>query len=269
MSKGLIERPAQHILTAVSGPRAEALALVLPDSELPAFWTLHLDDINWTQPTEGDKGGLSWDSNPDPGGGHHGWRRGRSGTCAVDPTSRARYTGRNVHNHNINTIISMFHIRYLVSVLLQCSENASACEQYAEDLGFEIRLHLFWTLISIGMNWYVLVCTRMYQYVPVWTSMYRYIHVCTGMYQYVLVYTCRLQYIPVCTSTHIHLLVCSSMYLYELSRMNQYILVHTSIYSDFLCTNAFISRYSIHHGTRQYNEVPKSPVYLDYDGTTR
>ncbi len=46
-----IERPAQHIVTAASGPRAEALALVLPNSELPAFWTLHLDDINWTQPT--------------------------------------------------------------------------------------------------------------------------------------------------------------------------------------------------------------------------
>ena len=37
VSKGLIERPAQHIVTAASGPRAEALALVLPDSELPAF----------------------------------------------------------------------------------------------------------------------------------------------------------------------------------------------------------------------------------------
>jgi hypothetical protein len=48
VSKGLIERPAQHIVTAASGPRAEALALVLPDAELPAFWTLHLDDINWT-----------------------------------------------------------------------------------------------------------------------------------------------------------------------------------------------------------------------------
>ncbi len=44
--KRLIERPAQHIVTAASGPRAEALALVLPDSELPAFRTLHLGDIN-------------------------------------------------------------------------------------------------------------------------------------------------------------------------------------------------------------------------------
>jgi hypothetical protein len=31
------ERPAQHIATAASGPLAEAPALVLPDSELPAF----------------------------------------------------------------------------------------------------------------------------------------------------------------------------------------------------------------------------------------
>ena len=35
--KCLIERQAQHIVTAASGPRAETLALVLPDSELPAF----------------------------------------------------------------------------------------------------------------------------------------------------------------------------------------------------------------------------------------
>ncbi len=37
VSKGLIERPAQHIVTAASRPLAEALALVLPGSELPAF----------------------------------------------------------------------------------------------------------------------------------------------------------------------------------------------------------------------------------------
>ena len=34
--------------------------------------------------------GLSWDANPDPGGGQHGLRRGWSGTGAVDPSSRAR-----------------------------------------------------------------------------------------------------------------------------------------------------------------------------------
>jgi hypothetical protein len=45
--------------------------------------------------------------------------------------------------------------------------------------------------------------------------------------------------------------------------MNQYILVHASIYSNFLHSNSLISRYSIHQGTRQYNEVPKSPVPLN------
>ena len=39
--KVLIEEPAHtdhvNIVTAASGPRPEALALVLPDSELPAF----------------------------------------------------------------------------------------------------------------------------------------------------------------------------------------------------------------------------------------
>ena len=42
---------------AASGPLPEALALVLPDSELPAFWKLPLDDIItscWTQLTVGD-----------------------------------------------------------------------------------------------------------------------------------------------------------------------------------------------------------------------
>ncbi len=57
------------------------------------------------------------------------------------------------------------------------------------------------------------------------------------------------QYVLVCTSTY------------------QYIPVHTSIYSDYLLTNAVFPRYSTHDGTKQYNEVPKSPVYLDYDGT--
>jgi hypothetical protein len=51
--------------------------------------------------------------------------------------------------------------------------------------------------------------------------------------------------------------------------MNQYILVHTSIYPNFWHSSALISCYSIHHGTGQYNEVPESPVPLDYYGTRR
>jgi hypothetical protein len=95
--------------------------------------------------------------------------------------------------------------------------------------------------VHAGLNWYVLVCTDIYLHVTIYTGMYQYTQSPVSMKQYVL--------------------VCTSMY--------QYILVHTSIYSDFLLTNAVFPRYSIHHGTRQYNEVPKSPVYLDYDGTTR
>ncbi len=47
------------------------------------------------------------------------------------------------------------------------------------------------------------------------------------------------------------------MYKYELvyTGIYWYVPVHSSIYSDFLHTNAFISRYSIHHGTRQYPKV--------------
>ena len=67
VSKCLIERPAQHIVTAASGPRAEALALVLPDSES----YLHFEHCIWMtsesiEPSRlwesvglGDKGGLS------------------------------------------------------------------------------------------------------------------------------------------------------------------------------------------------------------------
>ncbi len=43
--------------------------------------------------------------------------------------------------------------------------------------GFETCLHLFGTLVCIGMYWYVLVCACLHVY----------IHLCTGMYWYVLV----------------------------------------------------------------------------------
>ena len=95
--------------------------------------------------------------------------------------------------------------------------------------------------------WYVPVCTGMYWYVLVCPSMYWFILVAYSMYQYEPVHTLTCWFVP----------VCSCMY--------QYVLV----YSDFLHTNALISRYSIHQGTLQYNEVPKSPVYLDYYGTSR
>ena len=159
VSKGLIERQAQHILTAASRPRAEALALVLPDSELPAFWTLHLDDINWTQPTVGlgDKGGLSWDSNPDPGGGRHGRRRGRSGTGAVDPTSSARYTGRIMHNVNIDTNISIVThpVSAVCTLAVQWESMRIVCRRSWVQNPFA-------SFLNPEQERYVLVCTGMY-----------------------------------------------------------------------------------------------------------
>ncbi len=187
VSKGLIERPAQHIVTVASGPLAEILALVLPDSELPAFWTLHLVDINWTQPAVGDKRGLSWDANPDPGGGCHGRRRGRSGTGAVDPTSRARYTGRNMNIGSMYTNISI--VAYLVfGVCTLAVQSLWECMQivcrrsrvqnlFASFLNPDQNRY-----VRTGMNWYVPVCTSMYQYVRVHAGMYWYELVCTGIY---------------------------------------------------------------------------------------
>ena len=57
MSKCLIERPAQHIVTAASGPRAEALALVLPDSES----YLHFEHCIWMT-SESIEPSRLWDS---------------------------------------------------------------------------------------------------------------------------------------------------------------------------------------------------------------
>ncbi len=174
----IIERPAQHIVTAASGPRAEALALVLPDSELPAFWTLHLDDINWTQPTVGNnlKGWLSRDSNPDLGSGRHGRRRGRSGTGAFDPTSRARYTGRNMHNYNIITNVSIapYPVFGFCTLAVQWRCMRTVCRRS------RVRI-LFAFFPNRDQHRYELECTGMYWYVPVCTSMDGYIQVCTDM----------------------------------------------------------------------------------------
>ena len=119
-------------------------------------------------------------------------------------------------------------------------------------------------LVCTSMYWYVLVCTSMFQYERVHAGMNWYELVCTDIYLLVTVYSSMYKYTHSPVSMTQYILVCTSMY--------QYILVHTSIYSNFLLTNAVfpVTRYiMIHHGTRQYNEVPKSPVYLDYDGTTR
>ncbi len=192
-------------------PLALPVGLPLPDSELPAFWTLHLDDINWTQPTVGlgDKGGLSWDSNPDPGGGRHGRRRGRSGTCAVDPTSSTRYTGRMMYNVDIDTnILIVNHTVSGVCTLAaqwECMQivcrRSQVWNPFASFLNpYQKRYELVWT----GIYWYVLVCTSMYQYEQVHAGMYWYVLVCTDIYLPVTVCTGMYQYTqsPVCLRLH-------------------------------------------------------------------
>ncbi len=168
-------------MTAASGPLTKALALVLPDSELPAFWTLHLDDINWTQPTVGDKGGISWDANPDLGDGRHGRRRGRSGTGAVDPSSRARYTGRkmNIWNMYINISRATYPVFGVCTLAVQWECMRTVCRRSRVRMWFAFFLnpdqHRYELVCT--MYWYVLVCTSMYQYVRVCTQWL----VCTGI----------------------------------------------------------------------------------------
>ena len=106
MAKCLSERQAQHIVTAASG--REALALVLSDSES----YLHFEHCIWMTSIEPSR---LWDSETRAGyceiqiqilavdvmaGG------GGGAGPAVDPTSSVRYTGRIMHNVNIDTNIS-------------------------------------------------------------------------------------------------------------------------------------------------------------------
>ncbi len=150
---------------------------------LPAFWTLHLDDINWTQPTVGlaDKAGLSWDSNPDPGGGRHGRRRGRSWTSAVDPTSSARYTGRIMHNVDIDTNISIVThpVSGVCTLAAQWESMRTVCRR-------SLVQNPFAFFFNPDQERYELVCTGMYQYVSVWTGTRRYELVWASMYWYIL-----------------------------------------------------------------------------------
>ena len=98
------------------------------------------------------------------------------------------------------------------------------------------------------MQWYVQVCTgidlpvkAIYRYVPVHIITCQHETVCTSMYQYVL--------------------VCTSMYWY----IPAFTLISNSPIQSFPVTRYI----TIHQSTWKYMEVPKSPVYLDYDGTTR
>jgi hypothetical protein len=126
--------------------------------------------------------------------------------------------------------------------------------------------------VCTGVYWYILVCTSMYQYVLVSTGTCRYVLVCVGMYQSILAGHSIYQYVPVQTFTCQYVAVCTSMYHYILVHtIGTYILVHTIISSNFQHSYSLISRYSIHRGTRQYNEVPKSlvPLKKTVQGSTK
>jgi hypothetical protein len=140
--------------------------------------SVHLDGINWTQPTVwlGDKGGLSWDSNPVPGGGRHGRRRGRSGTGTVDPTSSARYTGRIMHN----VLYRHKHFRWYTSGIW-CLYSCSAVGKHANSMQKITGSKPVCIFFNPDQERYELVYTGMYWYVPVCFSMNGYMQVCTGM----------------------------------------------------------------------------------------
>ncbi len=148
---------------------------------------------------QGRAAGLSWDhnSNPDPGGGRHGW--GRSGTCAVDPTSRARYTGRNMHNYDINTNISVapYPVFGVCTLVVQWECMRTVCRRSRARIPFAF-------FFNLDQHRYELGCTGMYSYVPVCTSMNQYVWLHTSMYWYVLV----------CTSLYLLVTLYTSMYKY-------------------------------------------------------
>ncbi len=108
----------------------------------------------------------------DPGGGRHGRRRGRSGTCAVDPTSSARYTGRIMYNDDIDT--NIFIVKHPVSgvcsLAVQWECMRIVCRRSRVRTPFA-------SFLNPDQERYELVYTGMYWYVPVCISMIRYMQV--------------------------------------------------------------------------------------------
>jgi hypothetical protein len=189
--------------------------------------------------------------------GRHGRRRrGRSGTGAVDPTSSVRYTGRIMHNVNIDTNISIVThpVSGVCTLAVQWESMRIVCRRSWVQ-------NLFASFLNPDQERYELVCFGMCWYVPVCFSMNWYELVCTDIYLLVTVYSSMYKYTHSPVSMRQYVLVCTGMYWY--------VLVCTSIYSDFQFTNSILPRYSIHGGTWKYMAVPESPVYLDYGGTSR
>ncbi len=174
MLKCLIERPAQHIVTAASGPRSEALALV---SQTQSY--LHFERCIWMTSIEPSR---LWETRA-------GYREipieiravdvmaGGGGGAGPAPTSRARYTGRNMHNYDIYTKISVapYPVCGVCTLAVQWECMQTVCRRS------RVR-NPFAFFSNLNQHTYELVCTGMYSYVPVCTSMYQYVCVHTGMY---------------------------------------------------------------------------------------
>jgi hypothetical protein len=132
---------------------------------------------------------------------------GAAGTGAVNPSSRARYTGR-----YINISIFTYQKRkfaYPVFDTVTLSVHRESRLTVCRRLRVQILFEPFW---NPDQNWDVLVCTGMYWDVLVCTGVYWYILICTGMY---LLY----------------------WYGYESFGMNLYVLVHKSMYMYILVYN--------------------------------
>jgi hypothetical protein len=236
--------------TAASGPRAEALEQVHFES---CRWMTSLEPHCTSQSLSQCRVGRSWDTNPNPGGGRHGLRRGRNGIGAVDPSSRARYTGRNMNIRYMYTNISL--VTYLVYCVCTLAVQWESISKTCRRSRVQILFAPFWTLISIGMYWYVLVCTYKLVY--------------TGMCLHVLVHTGKLQYVPVCTQagTYCNIPVCTRtckqipvhtvtcQYVLVHASTYQYIPVHTLISDTVMPWYSASGYITVHGSTRKYPKV--------------
>ncbi len=166
MSKGFIERPAQHIVTAASGP--------LADWYCQTQSYLHFERCIWMTSIEPSR---LWGTREgyreipiqirvvDVMGGGGGGAGPAPSIQHQEPGTQAGLCTMNIHNFDISTNISI--APYLVfgvctlAVQWECMRTVCRRSRVRNPLAF------FRTLISIGMNWNILVCTGMYQYVQV------------------------------------------------------------------------------------------------------
>ena len=151
-----------------------------------------------------------------------------------------------MHNVNIDTNISIVThpVSGVCTLAVQWESMRIVCRRSWVQ-------NLFASFLNPDQERYELVCFGMCWYVPVCFSMNCYELVCTDIYLLVTVY--------------------SSMYKYTHSpvSMRQYVPAFTLI-SNSPIPSFPVTRYiTIHQSTWKNMAVPKSPVYLDYEGTSR